>query len=609
MVADLQAQLPQLSLETFSSGYNNPVDIAHCGDSRLFIVQKNGYIYICDSLGNKSATPFLNISKKVSNGGEQGLLGLAFDPQYEQTRRFYIYYTKKGGQNDLIVARCLVDSLNPDIADTNTLEILLSIPHPTYTNHNGGCLKFGPDGYLYLSPGDGGGGGDPDENSQDLNTLLGKMLRIDVSGSTGYAIPPDNPFAGGGGLPEIWSYGLRNAWRFSFDRLTGDLWIGDVGQGLWEEINMVAAPDSGGQNFGWDCYEGNAAYELQNCPPANTMIFPVYEYFHSGGDCSVNGGFVYRGGRYGKLFGKYIFNDYCSGKFRMLEWNGSGYTATLLGDFSNFTYSSFGEDRNGELYVASMSDGRIYRLADTSCLPTAVILQAFYAPTDSLCNVTELHALHFSGYSYQWLLNGQPIAGATGPSLNVTQDGLYAVRVKSPYSACEAESAALYAEALVQPVILEPNDTVCLNQPPIELVAEPAGGTFTINGLPATEFDPAALGIGTHWISYEYVSPLGCPATASMPVVVDACLHTGTPDAEFLETFPVPASDRLFIRWPESMVFSVIELLAPSGQVILRLEPAHSQVVFSVRDFGSGLYVLRAQGPKQAVMKKIIVYR
>ncbi|MCS6990531.1 MAG: PQQ-dependent sugar dehydrogenase [Chitinophagales bacterium] len=603
-----QGQVPQISLETFSTGYFQPVDIAHCGDSRLFIVQKNGYIFICDSAGNKQSTPFLNISKKISTGGEQGLLGLAFDPNYTQTRRFYIFYTKKGGQNDLIIARCLTDSLNPNVADTNTLEIILSIPHPNYTNHNGGCIKFGPDGYLYIATGDGGGGGDPDENGQNLNKLLGKMLRIDVSTDTGYAIPPDNPFANGGGKPEIWAYGLRNPWRFSFDRLSGDVWIGDVGQGQWEEINRVAAPDTGGQNYGWDCYEGNAPYETAGCPSAASMTFPVYQYFHSGGDCSVNGGFVYRGGRYGKLFGKYFFSDYCSGKFRMLEWNGNSYVATLLADFNNFNYVSFGEDRNGELYVTDLSNGTIYRLADTSCAPTAVIQEEFFSQTDSICGITTLHALAFTGFSYQWFLNGQPLAGATQPSLTINQEGAYAVEVKSPYTTCSALSSAIYAEAPVQPVILMPADTVCLQHPAVDLTAIPSGGSFLINGQPATMFDPTSVGVGTHTVTYNYVTPLGCTATTEKEIVVEACLQMSEVESSSLHIYPNPASHYISIRWPQHWAPSEVCVIDPSGMRRLVL-PSNGccERRLDFTGWPEGLYVLRIKGEDQVITQKIII--
>ncbi|MCS6916280.1 MAG: PQQ-dependent sugar dehydrogenase [Chitinophagales bacterium] len=604
------AQTPQISLETFSTGYTNPVDIAHCGDSRLFIVQKNGYIYICDSLGNKQSTPFLNISKKVSTGGEQGLLGLAFDPYYQQTRRFYIFYTRKGGQNDLIVARCLTDSLNPDLADTSTLEILLNIPHPTYTNHNGGCIKFGPDGYLYIGPGDGGGGGDPDENGQDTNTLLGKMLRIDVSPDTGYLVPPDNPFVAGGGKPEIWAYGLRNPWRFSFDRLTGDLWIGDVGQGSWEEIHLATAPDTGGQNYGWDCYEGNAPYETAGCPPASTMTFPVYEYFHTGGDCSVNGGFVYRGGRYGKLFGKYIFNDYCSGKFRMLEWNGSGYTATLLADFSNFNYSTFGEDRNGELYVAGLTDGKIYRIADTSCAPTAVIHEEFFSPTDSICGLSQLNALSFTGYAYQWFLDGQLIPGASAASCIVEQSGTYTVQVQSPYSSCIAVSKPIYAEAPLEPLIIAPADTVCLQHPAITLTADPPGGTFLVNGQPAILFDPSALGTGMHQIIYTVTSALGCTAEAVSEIFVDACLGAFPAPAPKLAVVPNPAAQQFRISWPPGTEIGRITIATAAGKPVCLFQTENrNQLSVDAGSWPSGIYLLQAEGTEVSIIEKIIIHR
>jgi glucose/arabinose dehydrogenase len=365
-----------LSLQEFSSSYSNPDDIKNCGDGRLFIVEKTGTISICDSAGIKNTTPFLDVHTLISTGpgGERGLLGLAFHPDYASNGYFYIYYTK-AVTGALRISRFTTDSLNPNVADPNSELNLMEIPHPTNTNHNGGCLQFGPDGYLYIGTGDGGSAGDPPNNAQNTQIYLGKLLRIDVNTGTPYAVPPDNPFVNDSNyFPEIWAYGLRNPWRFSFDKITGDLWIGDVGQDLWEEVDYVTYPDTGGQNYGWKCYEGNHPYAPSNCTDTMQLTFPVAEYAHSedpDGDCSETGGYVYRGTQYPNMYGKYFFVDYCSGKFRVTTKNADGtFTTELAGDelitADEFNFASFGEDRYGELYVAGITDGKIYKVADVS---------------------------------------------------------------------------------------------------------------------------------------------------------------------------------------------------------------------------------------------------
>jgi glucose/arabinose dehydrogenase len=369
----LQAQTPVINLQSFSIGYTNPLDIENCGDSRLFIVQKNGYIYICDSLGNKNPTPFLDVHTEISTGpgGERGLLGLAFHPNYAVNGYFFIYYTIVT-TGDLRISRFSVDALNQDVADPNSEQVLMEIPHPTNTNHNGGCLKFGPDGYLYIGTGDGGSAGDPPNNSQNTKSYLGKLLRLDVDNVEPYTIPPDNPFIGDtvNYYPEIWAYGLRNPWRFSFDRLTHDLWIGDVGQDLWEEIDFQPASDAGGENYGWRCYEGNHQYNFSLCSADSIFTFPIFEYAHPTdiNECaSVTGGYVYRGNQYPNMFGKYFFVDYCSGEFRYTEPDGAGgWTTVYLVNDDDYDFASFGEDRNGEMYVAAITSGNIYKLTDIS---------------------------------------------------------------------------------------------------------------------------------------------------------------------------------------------------------------------------------------------------
>ncbi len=340
----------EFELELFAQGFNSPVGIAHAGDDRLFVVQQGGQIRILNADGSINSTPFLNVSSIISSGGERGLLGLAFDPDYEANGRFFVNYTNTAGNT--VIARYEVSD-DPNVANT-TGTILLTINQP-FSNHNGGNIHFGPDGYLWISMGDGGSGGDPNNNGQNKNSLLGKMLRIDVSGDT-YTSPADNPFVGTDGADEIWAYGLRNAWKFSFDRETGEVWIADVGQGSIEEINHESSTEAG-LNYGWRCYEGNNTYNSSGCASQDTMTFPVATYNHSGGRCSITGGYIYRGATYANLTGKYFFADYCSGE---IGWVDSDYNLEFVIDVPNTFFTAFGEDVNGELYAAG--SGRIYKI-------------------------------------------------------------------------------------------------------------------------------------------------------------------------------------------------------------------------------------------------------
>jgi glucose/arabinose dehydrogenase len=356
---------PKIQLAPHATGFVRPVDIAHCGDSRLFIVEQRGLIWILDSLGQRLPDTFLNIDPRVrSTGGEQGLLGLAFPPDFAQTGVFYVNYTFEPNGHTRI-SRFSLKPGNPNQADPNSEEILITQNQP-FTNHNGGCLKFGPDGYLYIALGDGGSGGDPQNNSQTKNSLLGKFLRIDV-GSTSpglpYAIPADNPFVTDPAYrPEIWSLGWRNPWRFSFDRLTGDIWVGDVGQSEREEIDFEPA-NTGGRNYGWRCYEGSFTYNTSNCPPASSFINSVFDFDNNSLGCSVTGGFIYRGSKFSDLFGAYLFTDYCSGRWWATRRQTDGTFSTVqLADLANSQYATLGEDRDGELYVAALSQGTIYRI-------------------------------------------------------------------------------------------------------------------------------------------------------------------------------------------------------------------------------------------------------
>lgn len=348
-----------ITLEEFATGFTAPVEIAHANDSRMFVVQQNGIIKILQSDGTVNSANFLNISSKITYGGERGLLGLAFHPQYPSNGYFFVYYNDTGG--NITVARYTRSSTDPDVADPATEKIILNLPKP-FDNHNGGSIHFAPDGYLWVVTGDGGSGGDPNNNAQNKNSLLGKLLRLDINSTGAYNIPTGNPFVGIDGADEVWAYGLRNAWKFNFDTLSGNVMIADVGQGQIEEINRMPLTQAG-INYGWRCYEGNNAYNTTGCAAQSTMTFPVAAYDHSGGKCSITGGYVYRGTQFPALQGRYFFADYCSTQIGSLNSDDS---ITWTSAFSGNNFSTFGVNNQNELFVAAVNSGKIFRITTTT---------------------------------------------------------------------------------------------------------------------------------------------------------------------------------------------------------------------------------------------------
>ncbi len=361
--------IPAIALSRLDLDFDfvQPVQITHAGDgsNRLFLVERAGLVREIED-GEVRSTPFLDLTGLVlANTPERGLLSIAFPPGYTNDGHFYVHYTTVAGDGfnagDSIVSRIPVTS---GLADPQGEQILLHVPQPQ-PNHNGGQLAFGPDGYLYIALGDGGGSGDPDGNAQNLTNLLGALLRIDAEGGgVSYAIPSSNPFAGPqSGRDEIWAYGLRNPWRFSFDRLTGDLYIGDVGQSRYEEINFQPATSNGGENYGWNGMEGTHCFpaNVSSCSQAG-LALPVAEYDHDTGDCSVTAGFVYRGSAYPALQGVYVYGDFCSGRIRGFRVNPTGNVDDQLLLDTSHAISTFGEDEAGELYLADYQTGNLYRI-------------------------------------------------------------------------------------------------------------------------------------------------------------------------------------------------------------------------------------------------------
>lgn len=369
---------PVIALTPAVSGLEKPVFITNAGDGsgRVFVVEQPGRIRIVKN-GELVATPFLDIASRVSLSSERGLLSVAFPPDYTTKAHFYVYYTNKDG--NIVVARYRLGA-SADVADSASEQIVITIAHPVNANHNGGQLAFGADGYLYFGTGDGGGAGDQNNNAQNQGRLLGKLLRIDVetNNPATYTIPASNPFASASGaqrcdpLPtsgnvtcqEIWAIGMRNPWRFAFDRQTHDLYIADVGQGEYEEIDFQPASSAGGENYGWRCKEGLHDYNLSAGCDGKNFVPPVTEYDHTQGNCSVTGGTVYRGTQFARMQGMYFYGDYCSGRIWGLRRNGNEWQSTPLLD-TDFQVTTFGEDEAGNLYVSNYGGGAILQVTDT----------------------------------------------------------------------------------------------------------------------------------------------------------------------------------------------------------------------------------------------------
>ncbi|HKL39079.1 MAG TPA: PQQ-dependent sugar dehydrogenase, partial [Cryomorphaceae bacterium] len=415
--------------ETLLSEISSATTITHAGDERIFATEQPGRIRVFYRDGVVEQEPFMDIEDRVQDtGGEQGLLGLAFDPDFCESGRFYVNYTANDGGLVTRISRFETDAENPLVGDPDSEEILIQFDQD-FANHNGGHIEFGPDGYLYIATGDGGSGGDPNERAQDITSYLGKMLRIDVSPETGYDIPLDNPYIFDDfGQDEIWSFGLRNPWKFAFDKMNGNMYIADVGQNAFEEVNFEPAGTEGGRNYGWDCFEGFSSYEPDDCE-ASDYIFPAIDYPHSGGgfsNCSVTGGRVYRGLSFELFSGWFFYTDLCSGAYWAITELGGTFEEQEFGTIGQSFVSTFGEDVWGEIYFSN-SNG-IHRLLD---------------PNDELLNpITQVDSelsSTYDGVFYQWFFNGESIG--TGPTLEVDELGVYTLVVTTSNGICQVESS------------------------------------------------------------------------------------------------------------------------------------------------------------------------
>lgn len=630
-----------VTVSTLTTGLVRPVCITNSGlpnDNRLFVIEKVGRIRIINrTTGVMNSVSFLDISSRIySSGNEQGLLGLTFHPNYAVNGYFYVNYINLS--QNTVIARYQVSSF-ADTAMFNSEAIMMTVAQP-YSNHNGGNLMFGWDGFLYISLGDGGSAGDPGNRAQNINTLLGKMLRVDVSNpnSPYYYSPPTNPFYNGnsptgipytGTLPgsnEIFDWGLRNVWRASIDRMNGDKWYGDVGQNVMEEIDFESRCDSAGKNFGWRCYEGTQPYNTSGCQPASSYTAPVSEYSHSLG-CSVTGGYVYRGGQEGAMFGKYFYADYCSGRIWETHPNGTGGWITTLVTQTNALnsnrYSSLGEDVYGELYLTGDGNsGLLYKIVDTACAPTAYI----NAPdTIITCNTSPitLNAIYGQGHLYTWYVDGAPDPSSTTNILNYIPltSGCHTIYVDvHPFNLCVTTSNTIIICNMASFSGLA--TFYCDTAPPVALTGVPSGGTFSGPGINGNMFSPALAGIGTHQIIYTYADTVsncyynasGCILTDTQTVVVDICTGIDEQnDVRNLSVYPNPNHSEFNIEFSLSRDNDVSLIITDAlGRIVKEqnIKAARGKQNIPVTlDVTDGIYFLYMKTKSSMAVSKVIVSR
>lgn len=592
---------PKLKFVDFATGFSRPVDIAQCGDSRLFIVEQAGKIWVLDSLGVRQTAVFLDINDRVINtGNERGLLGLAFHPNYAQNGWFFVNYVKNDGHTR--IARFTRSTADPTIADPGSELTILEQNQP-FSNHKGGCVKFGPDGYLYIGLGDGGSGGDPQGNGQKKSTLLGKMLRIDVHNSsttTPYVVPADNPFVGNTAYkPEIWALGLRNPWRFSFDRLNGDLWIADVGQNAREEIDHQPA-GVGGRNYGWNCYEGNSPFETAGCQPANTYAGPAFEYVNPSIGCSVTGGFVYRGSKYPEVYGKYLLTDYCSGRWWAVAPNANGtFTGKEIANLADNEYSSLGEDVYGELYVAALASGKILKITE--------LCSGFnFAGTVSgaVCDSS------FAGSIVLEVTGGAPPVtykwsnGATEKDIVYLNPGTYAVTVKDGNSCERRDTFELLSLSPVPDPIFQGGDTLrTLNFAP-DLTLQ---WYFEGNPIPGAN-DHLYVPTQTGYYSLLVSNAEGCQ-TFTDPVFFDFSSATLPASVARFMLAPNPTSDQTMLtlelrRGGNTTIF----LTDGQGRTIFSQTHQEQKIALPIdlRGLPAGTYFLNVQTEHGAFVRQLL---
>ena len=586
---------PAIQLENFATGLSAPVDIVHAGDERLFVVERYGYIKIVQPDGSVNPVNFLDIHTQVESGyQEQGLLGLAFHPNYAENGYFFVHYNDLDGNT--VIARFTVSTFDPDVADPTTELEVFTADQP-FVNHNGGCLRFGHDGYLYIGLGDGGSAGDPGDRAQNPENKLGKMHRIDIDGGSPYAIPASNPFAiATDTLPEIWAIGYRNPWRFSFDKLTGNMWIGDVGQNLQEEVDVELAGD-GGHNYGWRCYEGFEIFNDAGCDDdVSNYTMPILQYPHNftTGGFSITGGYVYRGSLYPGMYGYYLCADYVSGNWWWVDADGPLPWCYERMDDVATDISVIGEDVNGELYCADLSTGKIYKIQD-ACGDFVIALTG----TDYLCGTLD-------GTADLTITNGEAPYTIEWSNGAITEDitGL---------------TAGNYTVTVTDNAGCERQKTVSINElPAFDVVVTVAGNTLTAdNGTNWQWYLDGVLIEGATSSTYEattsgdyYVVATdinNCSATSesvSLTVAINNIFINA------LKIYPNPAKDELFIQSPlgDNINYD-IDLINQLGEIVLQQKTNAELTKILLTTLTDGLYVVKLTANNTVYTQTIVLAR
>lgn len=592
---------PTLTFTRYLSALDNPVAITNAGDERLFIVEQKGIITWVKGTSITEQGEFLDIDARVRSGGERGLLGLAFHPDYTNNGYFYVNYTNNSGHT--VISRFSVNADDANRADPDSEKILLTQDQP-FSNHNGGDLAFGPDGYLYIGLGDGGSGGDPQNNAQNHTTFLGKMLRIDVDNGDPYAIPADNPFAEEDfTLDEIWSLGWRNPWRFSFDRETGDMWVGDVGQDAWEEIDFEPT-GTGGLNYGWRCYEGNADFNQGNdCPDESQMTFPVHQYPKPNNGCiSVTGGYVYRGAAFANLQGRYIYGDFCTGQFWSIMPDGTGgfiNEELSIEGGGNFQPSSFGEDQNGELYMADFSSGAVYRIG-TTCPINIIIANV----TNETCGgdadgaIDVVSSSDFINPTFAWS------TGATTEDLTNLEMGTYSLTITGEDGCLVTSSFTVTNNEYEVPV------EIIANGAELSTIEGEAAYQWYLNGeiiMGANAPTYTAMVSGDYYV--EVSNNAGCSTfTEIVNVMVSSTFSIA--GLEQINISPNPFQDIIQLEIITSQRLNLkMELLNVEGKTLKKWKKnirGTYRNTLDLNDLENGIYFLQIKNKKGKMVQQLI---
>lgn len=455
LLASQQLKAQKLAAIPYTSGIAYPIDLKHCGDDRLFVAERAGRIRVINPDGTLRNVPFLDITSKISsNNSEEGFLSIAFSPDFKSSGKFYVDYTSTiAGQLTSVLDEFKVSASDSNVADLSSELRILTQQQP-FSNHNGGNLMFGKDGYLYVNLGDGGSGGDPYGNGQNKKTFLAKILRIDVSNSSSsqpYIVPSTNPFYNDtttGIKKEIWAYGVRNPWKSSIDRLTGDLWIADVGQNAVEEIDYQPVNAAGGRNYGWNITEGNSCYSPATGCNKTGITLPIYDYPHPLGN-SITGGYIYRSAQSKSLFGTYLFADFVAKWIDGIKQSGGVLSGTvthlITAAQSGGNPISFGEDRYGDQYIIYNVNGTLYKLEDTSYLRRP---KAYFIPMDKGAGSFLFEGLQGKNLTYQWLKDNVAIAGATSPDYTTSDVASYTLEVTNTLGFKDTSDAFLLGSSL-----------------------------------------------------------------------------------------------------------------------------------------------------------------